>query len=162
MVGVSRVHTAYIPRPRYLPTVDDPLSRVSPRSPRGSSPPSHSAPFARYYRHFRSQYHLPPAASRPPAVDPRSCVSKHRFANQLKVCFLTRARNTTKQADSDTQIYAESINNGRVSKSKKEKNSADCYSLRPPSRKNYCETTSNMQSGILLIIIRGGRNDRKM
>lgn len=30
----------YIPRPRYLPAVDDPPSRVSPRSPRGSSPPS--------------------------------------------------------------------------------------------------------------------------
>lgn len=110
----------YIPRPRYLPTADDPPSRVSPRSPRGSSPPSRSAPFARCYRHFRSQYHLPPAASRPPAVDPRSCVSKHRFADQLKARFLTRTLDTTKGADSDTQMYAESMNNGRVSKSRRE------------------------------------------
>lgn len=118
VVGVSRVHN--IPHPRYLPTADDPPSRVSPRSPRGSSSPSRSAPFARRYRHFRSQYHLPPAASRPPAVDLRSCVSKHRFADQLKARFLARVRaRATKEADSDTQMYAASINNECVSKKKR-------------------------------------------
>lgn len=125
---------AYIPHPRYLPTADNPPSRVFLQSPRGSASPSRSAPFARYYRHFRPQYHLPPAASRPPEVDPQSCVSKHRFADQLKARFLIRARDTTKEADSDMQMYAESMNNGRVSKRRE-----FWRLLHLSSRKNYYE-----------------------
>lgn len=71
-----------IPRPRYLLTVDDPPSRVSPRSPRDSSLPFRWAPFARCYRHFRSQYHLL-LTNRSREADHRLYVSKNMYQSLL-------------------------------------------------------------------------------
>lgn len=132
----------HVPRPRYLPTVDDPPSRVAPRSPRGSSPPSRSAPFARCCRHFRSQYHLPPA-TRPPEAYPRSCVSKHQPRN-VKNTLPVGARDATKEAESFIPIRRYIWpRNERVASKKREEDEEEAPSLArvsllsPLSRGNY-------------------------
>lgn len=52
------VASIYVPRPRYLPIVDDLLSPASPRFPRDSSLPSRLIPSGQCYRHRQSFFHL--------------------------------------------------------------------------------------------------------
>lgn len=68
------VSSIYVPRPRYLPVVDDLLSPASPRFPHDSSLPSRLIPSGQCYRHRQSFFHL--LAIQLLAVDHRLFVSE--------------------------------------------------------------------------------------